>query len=326
MHYSHLTRDQRCHISAHKSTGMSGRSIALKLNIAQSTVNRELKRNHSKFGVYKHNQAHDKAIKRKEEAARAHPKVLIGELRAHVVERLRLFDSPVQISGALKRRGTNVSHETIYKLIIQDREDGGDLYKCSRHGGKKWRKNRCKEAAKGAIRDRIDISERPAIVEEKSRVGDLEIDLIVGSGASGYIVTIVDRHSKAVFMAKTESKEAAVVTEALVRTIRRMRTIFKPLTITSDNGSEFAFHKDISRRLEVPFFFATPYHSWERGLNEHTNGLIRQFFPKRSLFTDISDDDIFKVQFNLNNRPRRALNFQTPLEVLLSSVAVALHG
>jgi len=303
---------------------MSNRSIALKIDVASTTVDREIKRNGCKIRGFKSEKPHERAIERRR-VARSKPSVLIGAVLEYVIERLRAYDSPLQISGRLNLRGILVSHTTIYRFIEKDRKNGGDLYKFKRHGNKRWRKKLCKSSTRGAIKDRVDISLRPAVVEEKSRIGDLEIDLIVGAGASGYILTAVDRHSKAVFMAKTASKEAQVVTAALIQTMNRMETIFKSKTITSDNGSEFAHHKEIAQSLGVSFFFARPYKSSDRGLNEHTNGLIRQFFPKKSSFKDLSDDDIFKVQFNLNNRPRKALNFKTPLEVLLSNATAALH-
>jgi len=304
---------------------MSNRSIALKLNVASTTIDREIKRNGCTIRGFKSERPHEKAVERRR-AARSKPNVLTGAVLEYVTERLRCYDSPVQISGRLKLRGIHVSHTTIYRFIAKDRKNGGDLHTFKRHGSKKWRKKLCKSPTRGAIKDRVDISQRPLVVEEKSRIGDLEVDTIVGAGASGYIVTAVDRHSKAVFMAKTASKEARVVTAALIQVINRMQTIFKPTSMTCDNGSEFAYHKEITQSLGIPVFFATPYSSWERGLNEHTNGLIRQFFPKKSSFKYLSDDDIFKAQFNLNNRPRKALNFKTPLEVLLSSVTAALHG
>jgi IS30 family transposase len=326
MHYSHLTRDQRSQIFAYKSTGMSNRSIALRLNVASTTIDREIKRNGLNHRSFRSEQPHERAILRRKKA-RSIPIKLDSELVCAITERLKEFDSPEQISGRLKRLDKpRVSPETIYRFIARDRCNGGHLYEYLRRRGRKLRKNRCSAQYKGFIKDRIDISQRPLIVEEKSRIGDLEIDTVVGAAHSGFLVTAVDRASKMVFIAKTATKEAAVVARALVDRLNRAKTLFKPLTITSDNGSEFALHKKISSQLDAQFFFAAPYRSWHRGLNEHTNGLIRQFLPKKCSFADLTEDDIFKIEFNLNNRPRKALNFQTPLEMVLSSVTAALHG
>ncbi len=325
MHYSHLTQDQRSQISAYKSMGLSHRTIALKLEVASTTIDREIKRNGYRIGGLKEERAHQRALNRRREA-RSKPTKLTIDVIKIIEEKIRFFVSPIQISGWLKLRSINVSHETIYRLIAKDRRSGGDLYKYLRRKGKKLRKKRCQGSTRGAIKDRVDISQRPPEVETKSRIGDLEIDTIVGARGSGYLVTAVDRCSKAVFITKTKTKEANVVTKALLDRLNLARTIFMPRTMTCDNGPEFAFHKQITAALGIPVFFATPYRSWERGLNEHTNGLIRQFAPKKSSFADLSDDDTFMMEFYLNNRPRKALNFRTPLEVLLSHATAALHG
>lgn len=325
MHYSHLTRDQRSQIFAYKSTGMSNRSIGLRINVAATTVGREIKRNGLRYRGFKEEQPHERAVRRRKNA-RSKPVKLLPELVSIITERLKLFHSPEQISGRLKRAGTYISTESIYRLVARDRSNGGHLYEYLRHGGKKQRKVRRINGYKGSIKERVDISQRPAIVEEKTRIGDLEIDTVVGARNSGFLVTAVDRTSKMVFIAKTSTKEALEVTNALVVRMNQVKTIFKPLTMTADNGSEFALHKKISSKLSVDFFFAAPYRSWHRGLNEHTNGLIRQFLPKKCSFADLTVDDIFKIEFSLNNRPRKALNFKTPLEMLLSSTTVALHG
>ncbi len=326
MRYFHLTQDQRSQIFAYKSTGMSNRSIAIHLNVASTTIDREIKRNGLKHHNFKNEQPHQRAIQRRK-AARSKPIKLHSELLLTITEQLKKLDSPEQISGRLKRHGkVSVSPETIYRLILKDRMNGGHLYEYLRRKGRKQRKKRNPGAYKGAIKDRVDISQRPAIVDEKSRIGDLEIDTVVGANHSGFLVTAVDRASKMVFIAKTSSKEAHVITNALINRLNRASTIYTPLTVTSDNGTEFAMHKRISSKLNVDFFFAAPYRSWHRGLNEHTNGLIRQFLPKHASFADLTEDDIFKIEFNLNNRPRKSLNFQTPLEMLLSNLTAALHG
>ena len=224
--------------------------------------------------------------------------------------------SPEQISGRLKRfHGEKaISHEMIYRYIWDDKQRGGELYKNLRHNGKKYNKRGSKNAGRGFIPNRIDIDQRPLIVEEKSRIGDWEIDTIIGKNHKGAIVSMVDRHSKFTMLAKVSRKTAYEVEEALITRLSQVQDFV--YTITSDNGKEFANHIAISKELEADFYFAHPYHSWERGLNEHTNGLVRQYVPKSTDFDKVSTEDIRKVEDLLNDRPRKVLKFSTPLEIL----------
>jgi IS30 family transposase len=163
------------------------------------------------------------------------------------------------------------------------------------------------------------IAKRPKIVEKKSRIGDWEIDTIVGKNHKGFLVTVVDRKSKFTLIKNVVSKHAKVVTKALIEIITPLKNITH--TITSDNGKEFAYHKEVSAALDTDFYFANPYHSWERGLNEHTNGLIRQYLPKKSEFLNVSKDEIIMIQNRLNHRPRKILNYKTPYEVFFSEMS-----
>ena len=150
-------------------------------------------------------------------------------------------------------------------------------------------------------------------MEEKTRLGDWELDTIIGTGQSGAVVSMVERTSKLTKLAKVSQKTAEEVTQALVERLTPVKSFV--LTLTADNGKEFAYHKQVSNSLETSFYFAKPYHSWERGLNEHTNGLVRQYLPKNKRFDEVSVDDLMEVEVLLNNRPRKVLNFKTPLEV-----------
>jgi IS30 family transposase len=163
------------------------------------------------------------------------------------------------------------------------------------------------------------IDKRPKIVEKKSRIGDLEIDTVIGKNHKGALVTVVDRKSKFTLIKNVPNKEASVVTKALIEMITPIKAITK--TITSDNGKEFAYHKEVSEALNTDFYFANPYHSWERGLNEHTNGLIRQYLPKKSDFTHVSKEEIIMIQNRLNHRPRKVLGYKTPYEVFFKEFA-----
>jgi len=206
-----------------------------------------------------------------------------------------------------------VSHETIYKYIWYDKRVGGFLYKQLRHFGKKYNKKRKGKTGQGCIPGRVDIEERPKIVEEKNLLGDWELDTIVCHGKKESIVSMVDRASKLTKLKKISRKAAEETKCALIEKLNPVKDFV--LTLTADNGKEFGSHQEISSSLEANFYFAKPYHSWERGLNEHTNGLVRQYIPKKQDLSKITDKDLERVEFLLNNRPRKVLNFWSPLEV-----------
>jgi IS30 family transposase len=225
--------------------------------------------------------------------------------------------SPEQIAGRMKiDKGWSVSHEAIYQYIYLNKANGGKLYKHLRHKNKKYHHRAKVYQSRGILIDRVMIDKRPRIVEKKSRIGDLEIDTVIGKDHHGVLVTIVDRKSKFALIQKTPSKHAEVVKEALIEMLIPLKPILK--TITSDNGKEFAYHKEVSQTLATDFYFANPYHSWERGLNEHTNGLIRQYLPKKTDFTHISKEEIVMIQNKLNHRPRKSLGYKTPYEVFFA--------
>jgi len=311
--YHHLDRDQRCQIYTLKERGDSLTAIAQVLEVHRSSVFRELRRNKGRRG-YRYKQADEKAQARRDMACQEKKKMTLPII-ALIEEKLRLQWSPVQISGWLKKSGYKqaVSHETIYQHLWQDKRDGGSLYKELRHHGKKYNKRSKGTAGRGCISNRIDIKERPLIVEKKSRLGDWELDTIVGASQSGAIVSMVERTSKLTKLAKVSRKNAEATEAALVENLTPVREFVH--TLTADNGKEFSNHQSIGYALGADFYFATPYHSWERGLNEHTNGLVRQYFPKSQRFDLVSDEDLKKVEVLLNNRPRKILNFSTPQEV-----------
>jgi IS30 family transposase len=228
--------------------------------------------------------------------------------------------SPQQIAGKLAlEHGTPVSHESLYSHIWRNKRAGGTLYKHLRHGGKKRNKRGGKNAGRGMIPGRIDIAERPAIVEEKTRLGDWELDSIIGAKHAGSITSIVERRTKLTKLVLQKGPTANATRKSIVK---RLKPIEKHvLTLTADNGKEFAGHRKISHDLTAGFYFATPYHSWERGLNEHTNGLVRQYFPKGLDFATITNADVRRVEDLLNDRPRKILGFLSPNEVFAQLVA-----
>ena len=315
--FKHLTQLQRCQISALKATGMSQRSIGRQLNIHHSSISRELARNTGQRG-YRHQQAQRFADERQDKA-HSHARVMTPEniavIESHLVEKW----SPEQISGRLKKEGIlSVSHETIYQHIYQDRRHGGTLYYHLRHRGKKYNRRSKGSAGRGCIPNRTDITQRPEVVDTKSRCGDWEGDLIIGAKHQGALMTHVDRLSKLLLMEKLNSKHAKGVCEKTIQRFSVIKRLTK--TITYDNGKEFSSHQEVSEALNADVYFATPYHSWERGLNEHTNGLVRQYFPKSTNLLLVTEEEIKAVEDALNNRPRKVLGYRTPREVFMEAL------
>ena len=324
--YHHLTRDERCQLYALKKRGDSIATISKALGIHRSTIYRELKRNTGMRG-YRYQQADEKATERRSAASCLNPLKMTAQTIAIINDKLKQQWSPVQISGWLKRSGHDsiVSHETIYKYIWKDKSQGGSLYRELRRNGKKYNKRSKGSAGRGCIPNRIDIDQRPAIVEEKTRLGDWELDTIIGCKQSGAIVSMVERTSKYTMLVKIPNKTAVEVEQALLNRFEPIKEWV--LTMTADNGKEFANHQNVSAILESEFYFARPYHSWERGLNEHTNGLVRQYFPKSKSFDQVTTENLMEVERLLNSRPRKVLNFETPTEafVRLSKARPHLH-
>jgi len=233
---------------------------------------------------------------------------LTKPIEKYIRAKLKQDWSPEQISGRMKLDiGVSIVHETIYRYIYSNKKNGGKLYTYLRHKNKKYHKRSNDYMARGTIIDRVMIDKRPKIVEKKSRIGDWEIDTVVGKDHKGFLVTVVDRKSKFSIIKSVPTKHAEVVTAALIEMLTPMQKITH--TITSDNGKEFAYHKQVSEALNTNFYFANPYHSWERGLNEHTNGLIRQYLPKKSTFLNVSKEEIIMIQNRLNHRPRKVLSY-----------------
>jgi len=222
--------------------------------------------------------------------------------------------SPEQISGVLAlEEGIKISHERIYQHIWANKKAGGDLYLCLRRKAKKYNKRSGKNSGRGCIPNRRDISERPGIVNKKKRLGDWEADTVIGMHGTGVLVTLVDRMSKYTVVILVRNKTEELVSAAIISGLENLKK--SVITITSDNGKEFLRYKSGALSLDASFYFATPYHSWERGLNEHTNGLIRQYLPKKTSFENITQKDIDEIQRKLNNRPRKILGFKTPQQV-----------
>ena len=312
--YKQLSQAQRYQIEILKKAGKNQKEIAELLGVSESTISRELKRNQGKKG-YRPKQAQIKADNRKKQAAKALK--MTPALILLIEARILLDWSPEQVSGQLEDElGILISHERIYQHIWADKRHGGTLYMHLRQCHKKRKKKYGSKDKRGQIRNRVSIDERPAIVAEKTRIGDWEIDTVIGQNHQGALVTIVDRVSKFTLIKKVDSKHAEVVTAATI--ILLQPYLDKTLTNTADNGKEFAGHETIKEQLNANVYFAHPYCSWERGLNENTNGLIRQYFTKGSSFENITDDEVEAVMNKLNHRPRKTLKFKTPHTVFFA--------
>jgi IS30 family transposase len=311
----HLSYEERCQIHAHLQNGLSQRQIAVLLIRDQSVISREISRNSSKRG-YRFKQAQEKAVKRRVNASSS-PSTMIPSTISLIEEAFMDNDSsPVQISGRLKKEhGINVSPQSIYAYIWNDKKAGGALYLHLRRKGKKYNKRKGKKAGRGLIPNRVDIDERPAVVEAKERFGDFELDTIIGAHHRGAIMSAVDRASKFTFLVLLQHANVKEINAALYDRLHVLAKNGLLHTYTSDNGKEFSGHEEITANLGGLFFFAKPYHSWERGLNEHTNGLVRQYFPKGTDFTKLTHNEVGEVERKLNNRPRKILDFKTPSEV-----------
>ena len=321
MKYKQLTLEKRYQISALIKAGLNQKNIASELGVHPSTISREFRRNNDKVRGYSAEMAQVISSKKHKEKSKRFS--LTKAIEKYIRAKLKQDWSPEQIAGRMKLdTGMSVVHETIYRYIYTNKKNGGKLYMYLRHKNKKYHHRSNDYRSRGTIIDRVMIGKRPKIVEKKNRIGDLEIDTVIGKDHKGALVTVVDRKSKFVLIKNVPSKEASVVTEALIEMIQPIKAIIH--TITSDNGKEFAYHKEVSAALDTDFYFANPYHSWERGLNEHTNGLIRQYLPKKSVFIGVSKEEIIMIQNRLNHRPRKVLNYKTPYEVFFSEMSKKL--
>lgn len=316
-HYKQLTYAQRCQIEALKKSGLSQNKMADIIGVNQSTISRELRRNRGLRG-YRHKQAQRLAAERRHSANKAYK--MTPELVRLIEDKLCEEQwSPDQISGWLKKQGeTTISHERIYLHIWANKRAGGNLWENLRRQHKPYDKRRNGKSTRGVIRNRIGIENRPDIVDKKTRVGDWEFDTVIGCHHQGALVTLVERKTKFTLVGLVEHKTADAVTKEIVRLL----TPYKHLvhTMTADNGKEFAYHEVIAKKLAADFYFARPYHSWERGLNENTNGLLRQYFPKCTNLRKMDYEEVVQTMDKLNRRPRKTLGYATPHDLMQNSL------
>ena len=308
--------------------GLSQVEMAVRLGRSKSTISRELARNGGPSGRYTAVNAQRRYAQRRE-PCRPATKLASVALREAVEQRLRTEWSPEQIADTLalefpEDKAMHVSHETIYGHIYADKKRGGTLHQGLRRKHKKRRNRSHSKERRGIIKDRVPIHERPAIVETQARVGDWEGDTVIGKNHRGAVATFVDRKSLFLIAAVMPDKTAGALYDAALAAYlgtvpRRLRH-----TLTVDNGKEFAGFKDIEHALDIDIYFAQPYCSWQRGINENTNGLLRQYLPKKTDFSTLTPEKLQTYVDKLNNRPRKKLGYRTPTQAFQAGI-VALR-
>ena len=321
MSYTHLNLAERYYIEIERKLGSSLNNIAAALGRSQSSVSRELKRNTGQRG-YRHKQADNRAEMRHK--SKAKQVKITEEIKLLIDGYLERDWSPEQIAGRLEKDGIiKLHHESIYQYILEDKRKGGELYKLLRHQGKTYRKRYGNAHNRTGIPNRVGIEERPEAANKRERVGDWEADTIIGKNHKGAIVTLDDRKTKLRLSAPVTGKKAALVKDVINELLKPIKGFVK--TITFDNGKEFTQHEQVAKSLACDTYFATPYHSWERGQNENANGLLRQYFPKSMELVDIAKNEVYIAVHKLNSRPRKCLNYQTPYEAFYDLTGVDIE-
>ncbi|MBD3750845.1 MAG: IS30 family transposase [Sphingobacteriales bacterium] len=313
-----LTITQRYEIQSLKKAGYNQTSIALELGVHKSTISRELTRNSQKRS-YNALKANERCEERRKEAFKH--KKFDHSMKRFIETKLADEWSPEQINGyCLIHNIPMVSTERIYQYVYEDQRQGGLLYDKLRTRIKKRRKRRATKDRRGSIPNRVGIELRPKLVADKERFGDWEGDTIIGKNHQGAVITLVERKSKFTIMAKPDGKKADSVRKEIINALAPFKQLVH--TITFDNGKEFAEHEKIAAKLNAQVYFAHPYSSWERGLNENTNGLIRQYLPKKTCLRETEISTLINISNKLNNRPRKTLNFKTPYQVFMANFII----
>jgi len=290
--------------------------IAKAIGVHPSTITREFNRNGGARGGYDADIAQDKSVARRKKTTNASKD--FSQILPYIEKLIQLDYSPVQASKRLKaEQNLSISHETIYLHIYADKEKGGNLHQHLRCQKKRRKRYGSGTDRRGVIKNQVNISQRPKIVDLKERIGDLEGDTIIGKNHKGGLVTLVDRASRFLFASHIRCKRADVVTDTI-------QALLEPHadrchTITFDNGKEFAYHEQITAKLGTAVYFANPYHSWERGANENTNGVLRQYFPKGMSLLNLSGDEVQKAVNRINHRPRKILGYKSAYEVFMGT-------
>lgn len=312
MTYHQITSEERYTIAALRTEGFCASDIARRLGRHRSTISREVRRNSSRCdGSYRPTKAIERTNGRRSRARR-NQRFTKADF-ALVEKKLKADWSPEQISGRLRRDGElSISHETIYIHVWRDKEAGGLLYRHLRCSPKLRRKRHNSYDSRGRMAGKRHISERPSSIDKRRTLGHWEIDTVVGKGAQDCVTTLVERMTGFALIGKLPDRSMRNTSRRTKMLIRRTPEQFK--TITADNGTEFHDYESIEKATGVMFYFATPYHSWERGSNENFNGLLRQYLPKRASLATITQADCDRIAKKLNTRPRKRLSYRTPEE------------
>ncbi|NOX98839.1 MAG: IS30 family transposase [Verrucomicrobia bacterium] len=308
--YRRLRLEDRKVIYNMSQEGFSQIEIAQAIGVSQGTISKELSRNKGKRG-YRNIQA-QRFSDARQSSKRSRPKVVTGSIKEQIDARLLFKHSPDQISKTLALEGISVSHEAIYRYILADKNEGGDLWRQLRINGKRRYRRRSKTGRGQKIAERVDIDERPAVVAMRKRYGDWEADLIQGASGSGHLLSIYERKSRLGKLYKLSCKNSLATAKGIVKILSR----HKVKSITYDNGLEFSKHALVNKLLGCQSYFCKPYSSWEKGGVENFNGLVRQYFPKGMDFTKISTKRLKEVENELNNRPRNILSYRCPNDFL----------
>lgn len=311
MEYHQLTENERYQIYALKKVNVTQKEIARLLKRSESTISRELKRNLGLKG-YRPKQAQMLSDLRRSTAKKSVK--VTPDIAGNIHQLIRLDLSPQQVVDYLrKEKIVSLHHETVYQLIYAEKKLDNDLHHHLRIACKPYRKRYGHYDRRGKILNRRSIDDRPSIVDQRSRIGDWEGDTVIGKNRRGALLTLVERKTLYTIIVKLNGKNAQELAEAAIIALHPLRE--KIHTITFDNGHEFAAHEQIAMALEADIYFAHPYSSWERGTNENTNGLIRQYFPKGTELSHVTQQQIHFVMDRLNNRPRASRNFKAPNEL-----------
>lgn len=320
MGYKHLNIDERESILKMLSEQKNLTHIAELLGRNKGTISRELSRNRSSTGEYKPHLAQRYYNKHRDASKDPYLLDQNGRLRQYIRNKLKQYLAPEQITGRLEidypdNLQMRVSPLTVYNWIKRDKKDGGKLYKLLRQGHRKRRKKHGSQDKRGQIPDKRPISERPKAVDNREDIGHWEGDTVVGKSHRSFVATHVERKSRYLLVGKVDDKTPESINDTTRQLFRKIPRS-KRKTMTFDNGKEFVGFKELENSVGFCCYFADPYSSYQRGTNENTNGLLRQFFPKGTDFNEISEEEIDKIAALINNRPRKCLNYRTPHEAL----------
>ena len=322
MSYTQLTQDERYHIQ-YLSRHCTIAEIAKQLNRHKSTISREIRRHRTQGQQYSAEQAQRQSRQTKQR--RRKPYKLHSQLIQHIHTLIRRKLSPKQVCAYLhKHHQITLHHSTVYRCLRQDKSNGGTLWQHLRICSKPYRKRYGSTWTGGKVPNRVGIENRPAIVDQKTRIGDWEADTIIGKVQKSALLTLVERNTRHTIICKLKNLKAEDTARAAVRALEAHKA--RVHTITMDNGKEFYQYTKIANALNAGTYFCRPYHSWEKGLNENTNGLIRQYFPKQTDFRNVSNREIRRVQDELNHRPRKTLGYETPSVLFLNLFQPLMPG